>query len=265
MANLGLMLVQYLSPMLIFIGITLVSIFYRRLGSVLHGAFVVFAIWFFNAFQNPALFILIAPLIGLGLLYWLGDPQPRRRAAFLVLGLPALTLILAGVEPAWRVSQRIADGNLQARVVVGNGVSLIWAPDGPGWPRTGTDWYEARQVCRYLSEDGLTVASSPQNVWHLPTVDEAVRSMTCHGRNCEGEWDAENAQAIYNLRPDKESPLWNVYSPVIYWWTDTEVDDKYAYIIVYDGKVWPRGKRIRPDYLGFRCVQNSTSAVRQGR
>jgi hypothetical protein len=42
---------------------------------------------------------------------------------------------------------------------------------------------------------------------------------------------------------------------VIYWWTDTEVDAKQAYIIVYNGSVWPRDKRIRPGYLGFRAVK----------
>ena len=137
----------------------------------------------------------------------------------------------------------------------GNGVNLIWAPDGPGWPREGTNWYEAQQVCQHLSEDGLTLAPVPLNIWRLPTVDEAVRSMARHGQNSGGVWDAENAKATYKTAPDKESPLWNVHSQVIYWWTATAVDEDHAYIIVYDGKVWSRSKKFGPAYLGFRCVK----------
>jgi hypothetical protein len=79
--------------------------------------------------------------------------------------------------------------------------------------------------------------------------------MARHGKNSGGIWDAENAEAAYKTTPDKESPLWNVYSQVIYWWTATEVDEERAYIIVYDGKVWPRSKVFGPAYLGYRCVR----------
>jgi hypothetical protein len=191
---------------------------------------------------------------GIGVPYWFGRPKPRRLALTLAVGLPLLTLILAGIEPVLRVSQRIDDGNLQARLVRGNGVELVWAPDGPGWPRAGGDWQTAQQTCQHLGEDDLTLASTPQHVWRLPTVDEAVRSMARHGRNSGGVWDAETAKATYKTRPDKESPLWNTHSQVIYWWTATEIGEKRAYIIVYDGKVWPRSKSFGPAYLGFRCV-----------
>ena len=86
-------------------------------------------------------------------------------------------------------------------------------------------------------------------------MDEAVRSMALHGQNSDGEWNVETAEATYETPPDKESPLWNVYSQIIYWWTATEVDEERAYIIVYDGKVWPRAKDFSPAYLGFRCVK----------
>jgi hypothetical protein len=79
--------------------------------------------------------------------------------------------------------------------------------------------------------------------------------MARHGQNSGGVWDAGSAQATYETKPDKESPLWNVYSQVIYWWTATEVDAEQAYIIVYDGVVWPRAKLFSADYLGFRCVR----------
>lgn len=254
-ANLGLMFAQYLSPMLIFMGITLLSIRWPRLGGGLHVAASFLAAWFFNAFTNTVIFLLLIPFIGFGLLYWFGRPQPRKLALYLAFGLPLITLILSGIGPAIRVSQRIDDGNRQARLVEGNGVTLTWAPTGPGWPDAGMNWSDAGQTCLYLEEDGTSLSATQQDIWRLPTVDEAVRSMALHGQNSGGVWDADNAEATYLLRPDKESPLWDPHSQVIYWWTATEADQDKAYIIVYDGKVWPRSKQLNPDYIGFRCVK----------
>jgi len=255
LSNLGLMFVQYLSPMLIFMGVTVVSIFWHRFGGGLHIAFALLAIWFFQAFSNAALFLIILPFIGLGLLYWIGRLEPRKLAVSVAVTFPLLTLVVAGIGPAIRVSQRLDDGNLQAHSVQGNGLELTWAPDGPGWPREGTNWHEAQKACEYLSEDGLTIAPTSQHFWRLPSVDEAVRSMARHGQNSGGIWDAETSVATYAITPDKESPLWNVHSQIIYWWTATEVDAERAYMIVYDGKVWPRSKDFGPAYLGFRCVK----------
>jgi len=255
LSNLGLMLAQYLSPMLVFLGVTLLSIFWPRFGAVLHLILSLLTLWFFRAFSNAAIFLIVLPLTGLALLYWNGRLEPRRLAASLALGLPLVTLILAGIEPVIRVSQRFDDGDLDARLIHGNGVDLIWAPDGPGWPREGGDWHEADRACGHLNKNGSTLASNPQHIWRLPTVDEAVRSMSRHGQNCGGVWDSETPETTYEITPDKESPLWNVHSQVIYWWTSTELDEEHAYIIVYDGKVWPRAKRFNPAYLGFRCVK----------
>lgn len=254
-SNVGLMLVQYLSPMLVFLAVTLISIFWPKVGSVLHIVLAVFAAWFFQAITNPGIFVLIAPLIGLGVLYWFGRPQPRKLAAILVAGLPLLVLIIAGIEPAWRVSRRYDDGNLQARRVSGNGVDLIWAPQGPGWPSSGTSWEEANEVCLHLNDEGDHLLSETQDIWRLPNIDEAVGSMTRHAENSGGRWNADSAQASYSTRPDKESPLWDVHSQVIYWWTATEADEGHAFIIVYNGQVWPRSKSLNVDYLGYRCVR----------
>jgi hypothetical protein len=258
LSNLGLMFVQYLSPMLVFMGATLVSIFWPRFGGGLYIVIALLASVFFQAFSNAATFVVILPLMGLGLLYWLGRIAKRKVAISMTVGLPLLTLIIAGIGPAIRVSQRIDDGNLQARAIHGNGVDLIWAPDGPGWPRNGVNWYEAQKTCRYLDENGvdLTRASSSPDIWRLPTAEEAVRSMSLHGINSQGMWNTKTTTANYATTPDKESPLWNVHSQIIYWWTATEIDQEQAYIIVYDGKVWPRTKLFGPAYLGFRCVKS---------
>jgi hypothetical protein len=254
-ANLGMLLLQYLAPMLIFMGLALVSIIWPRAGGVTHGLLALLAVWFFRAFSVTATCLIVLPLLGLGVLHYLGRPQPRRTAIVVVLGVPLLTLVIAGIEPALRVSQRVDNGSFGMRYVEGNGVALYWAPAGPGWPVVGGDWFAAQEACHFLREDGLTLAAVQPRIWRLPTVEEAVRSMARHGQNSGGEWDEESASAIYDRTPDKEPPLWNVHSPVIYWWTATEIDDGQAYIIVYDGKVWPRSKELGPDNLGFRCVK----------
>ena len=253
--NLGLMIVQYLSPMLLFLGVTLVSLFWPRVGASLHGILVLGAAWFFEGWTNPVTLLLFPPLIGLGAFYWYGSPRPRKIAVSLAFALPLLVLVISGAGPALRVSHRLDDGNLQARLVQGNSVALVWAPDGPGWPREGADWHDAQLACENLSADGLTLAPVAQHVWRLPAVEEAVRSMARHGQNSGGVWDPASSQATYEAKPDKESPLWNVHSQVIYWWTATEADKDHAYIIVYDGKVWSRAKQFGPAYLGFRCVK----------
>ena len=255
LGNLGLMFAQYLSPMLAFMGLALLSIYWPRLGAGLHAILAAFLIWFFRAASPAATFLIITPLLISGAMYWYGRPRPRRLAMGLVIGLPLLTLVGFGIAPAVRVSQRVHDGDLGARFVEGNGVSLTWAPAGPGWPSKGMDWYAANEACQLLTEDGAALSASPVGAWRLPTAEEAVRSMARHGLNSGGVWDAQTARATYQTRPDKESPLWDVYSPVIYWWTATDADEEHAYIIVYDGKVWPRSKSFGPDYLGFRCVK----------
>lgn len=253
--NVGLSAIQYLGPMLLFMGVGIISIYWPRIGGVIHVVAALFAAWFFNIFANTVIILILVPLVGIGILYWFGSPPPRKTATAWMVGLPIVVALVAGVVPAYRVSQRIVDRSLDAQLVSGNEVTLLWAPSGPGWPQAGTNWHEAVQVCQSLNQDGTTVASAPQHIWRLPTVDEAVRSMALHGENSGGVWDDQNGQAIYEKKPDKEFPLWDIYSPIIYWWTATEVDQEHAYIIVYDGRVWSRAKQLNMGNLGFRCVK----------
>jgi hypothetical protein len=135
---------------------------------------------------------------------------------------------------------------------------------------------EARRqaVIRWRVRSGrgrLTLAPAPQRIRRLPAVNEAVRSVVRHGQNGGGMWDVETARATYQMTPDKESPLWNVHSQVIYWWTVTEADEECAYIIVHDGKVWPRAKQSSAGCTGFRCVaqwrelpRDRTALAREG-
>jgi len=256
LSNLGLMFVQYLSPLLIFVGLSQLSIYFPRIGSIAHAALGVLLPVFLKQLNQTMFTLITLPLILLAVFYWFGRPRPRKLAAAVIIALSTLTLIICGLEPAVRVAGRINDGSLQARLVEGKGLRLVVAPDGVGWSREGVNWFEATRRCQYLVENGQTLSAIPQNIWRLPTVEEAVRSMSRHGVNSGGVWNSQNRKAAYHTTPDKESPLWNIHSQIIYWWTATAVDDENAYIIVYDGKVWSRRKQSHPSYLGFRCVKS---------
>jgi hypothetical protein len=179
---------------------------------------------------------------------------PRRRAYAMLVLVPLLTMIGFGIEPAWRVSHRVDDGIRTARTIEGHGVRLRWAPAGPGWPENGVRWTVARDRCDHLTADGTALAATAQHLWRLPTVGETVASLVRGGRNAGGTWDAARATASYDRTPDKESPLWEPHSQIIYWWTGTEVDAARAYRVVYNGMVIPTAKRLGPGYYGYRCV-----------
>jgi hypothetical protein len=154
--------------------------------------------------------LLTAVPVLVGLVFLVGRPQPKRLAYGISLGLPILIIIGFGVEPVYRVSTRFDDGDRTARLIEGNGVTLLWAPAGPGWTREGlVSWDEAVHRARHLSEDGTAIADKPQDIRRLPTREEIVRSMTRRGQNAGGQWDAQTQRPSYERRPDKESPLWD--------------------------------------------------------
>jgi hypothetical protein len=196
-------------------------------------------------------------LIIVGVFYWIGRPKPGKFIYGSAIGIPLLIVVAFGLEPAIRISGRIDDGIREARLVEGNGVLLIRAPAGPGWPNHGVNWEKAKQACLFLSEDGKTVMKTPQNIWRLPTVEEAVRSMARHGSNCGGVWDPKKEQAKYEIKPDKESPLWDTTSPIIYWWTATEKDENTAYMIIYNGVVYSAATDSQIGSRSFRVVKEA--------
>jgi len=264
--NLGMMVSQYLLPMLLFTAAAVVGIRWPRLGAGIHFVAALWAAWRFRGAAPLGIYAsIVGPLAVMGVGYWFGRPDPKRRAVAGVILLPRLTALICGAEPAWRVAGRVNDGDFFGRRLTGNGVDLVWAPRGPGWPDDGVSWDEAQRRCRNLTMDGLSPADTPQDIWRLPTVEEAVRSMTRHSRNSGGSWDAAQARPTYLRIPDKESPLWNTYSKVIYWWTATEVNDRDAYIVVYNGQVWPRPKTARWGYLAFRRSKTVVKSKRGNR
>lgn len=260
--NIGMMFGQYLMPALLFIGMSATALRLPRVGGLLHVAAAVFVAWFFRGATVVVVYgFLVTPLLLMAAAYAFGRPRPRRWAYRITIGVPLLVMIASAAEPAWRVAHRIDDGLRGERRITQNGIDLLWAPAGPGWPDDGVSWHEARRRCAHLSLDGTRLEDTARHYWRLPGIDEAVRSMQRAGYNSGGRWQANDNTVRYERTPDKETPLWNPRGKVIYWWTANEVDSANAWIIVYDGKIWPRPKRAYWGYLGFRAVRSPDSTV----
>lgn len=258
-ANLFMLVFQYLLFAIIFTLLAVAAIRWKRIGLVLHITLAIFCVLFFSgASFNVLGLIIVIPIIALGLLHYFGEPEPKKWAYRLLIYVPLAIILAISIQQGIKVSRRMSDGDFGIRIVEGNGVILAWAPRGPGWPDQGTTWEEAQYICRYLSEDGTTVMDEEQKIWRLPTVREAVCSMTLHGENAGGTWDSENEKAVYDKTPDKETPLWDVHSKVIYYWTseDSASDERFAYIIVYHGGVFQKMKTNGQSYLSFRAVKD---------
>jgi hypothetical protein len=266
---------KYLGLMLIFVMLSVIAVRWPRVGASLYQLSAIgFCIWFVTTSKVPAFnvvffcLLVILPLVFLGIVFWLGHPRPVSLAYKVSILVPLVVAAGFAAEPVTRIAGRMDDGNRGLRIVQGNGVNLIWAPEGPGWPCPdpkdqiwlaqwrGPTWEEAQKVCRYLMADGKSLAVTPQDIWRLPTVEEVVRSLTRHGANCGGAWDPINARPSYSIKPDKESPLWNPYSVIIYWWTSSEHDGRRAYSIDFNGNVYRRNKESALGSQGFRAVKS---------
>ena len=260
--NLFMLFFQYLLFTIVFVLLAVISLRWKRIGLVLHILVAAGSIWFFSG-ASPVVLggMIVLPILAIGLIYFFGEPEPKKWAYRLIVFIPLLIVLAISIPQGIKISQRINDNYIGPRLVEGNGVTLIWAPRGPGWPDTGTSWEEAQRICRYLSEDGTQIMPEPQNIWRLPTVEEAISSMMIHGENAGGVWDSLEGKANYARTPDKESPLWDVHSKVIYYWmADTSArNDQRAYIIVYHGGVFDRIKTEGQGYLSFRAVKDIDS------
>jgi len=257
----------YHTPLAITLLLLTLAIRWPRFGAVLYfGSGAIFSVFIFRERWGQldlAAVLSWLPVtvlvIAVGVLWWFGRPRPLKLAFLLGLGLPLLVSLACAVEPVWRIAHRVDDGIRTARLVEGNEVSLVWAPAGPGWVRDtrhSADWHEAVEICAHLSADGTAICDEPQHIWRLPTVDEAVRSLTRGGKNAGGVWDKETGRATYRVQPDKESPLWDSYAETIYWWTATEADADHAWRIVYNGSCWQLPKELGMGSQGFRAVRD---------
>ena len=257
--NLFMLIFQYLLFTIIFVLLGVITLKWKIAGIILHVLLAGFCIWFFSGSNFLVIGLMIViPIIGLGLIYYFGKPEPKKWAYRSLIFIPLIIIIAVFIPMSIKVSKRINDNDFGTRIVEGNEITLVWAPRGPGWPDSGTTWHEAMEICRYLSEDGTKIMDEVQDIWRLPTVDEAVRLMMLHGVNVNGIWYSDDQKAVYDKTPDKESPLWDVHSQVIYYWTsETAKDnDDRAYIIVYHGGINSKMKIDGQSYLSFRAVKN---------
>lgn len=225
-------------------------------------------------------------------------PWWRRNMAYLLaVGIPVLVGIAVSIEPIVRISGRVDDGDRGARLVVGNEVALTWAPAGPGWGdgRSMVNWnqialyglepvgfdgkrdghggrcregddsgcattadMERHNVCRYLDEAGTGLMPAPVDHWRMPTTDELVRSLVRHGGNAGCEWNGELGPQPCDVRPDKETPLWDPTAPAVGYWAAQGFDAASAYQVGYNGSV-VHVRKIRGENFGYRCVRTSGS------
>ena len=132
--NVGWMLYRYMSPMIVFLFLGILSAAVAASGRTAAHP---------GRHPDPAVLsraeparhpIMIIPLLILGVLYYRSSPPPFLHAVTIMAVFPILLTMVLAIEPVIRIMNRVNDGNPHARVIQGNGVVLVWAPEGPGWP-----------------------------------------------------------------------------------------------------------------------------------
>ena len=251
--NVALMVIQYLPWMFLPMAAALLALWRWPAGLAAHFLLAA-AVFALVGVRSAGGLYLGVPIVLIGLLHAWGRPTPRWLASRALLIIPCTAFVAAGAFGGWRALTRPATVDETTRVIAGNQVRLVWAGRGPGWGE-GRSWFDARDRCAHLTADAGGLDESPQGIWRLPTVDEAMRSMAYRGRNAGGTWDARPERATFRVLPDKEAPLWDPFSPVVYLWTADESAGQRAYFVSFEGRAFTRPKRASPQYQGYRCVK----------
>ena len=219
------------------------------------------------------------------------EPSPRWIARnyryLLVVSAPILAVVIVSAMKLPQLLTRLDDGFRGVRTVQGNGVTLVWAPQGPGWngkqpgdgylswdlialygdPPVGLEgksWSDSADasaenmertcLCGHLDQNGTTLLAKPLYLWRMPTADEIVRSLTRDGENAGCVWQDSEPYAQCRRTPDKETPLWAPVEPPIYYWAADERDSTSAFCVNYAGGLNHQPKSSRT--VGFRCVRD---------
>ncbi len=247
--NISLTFTQYLSIPIIFLALSLIAIYHRKIGSVLFIALGIFSMFFFNS--NAGRILIFMPIMLFASGFYFGEFK-KKLMTYLSVILLLIIILSFGIPQLIRVENRFNDNYFGPRTIQGNQITLTWAPQGKGFPLKGTDWHTAMDNCARLDEEGTRLQEA-KNIWRLPTKEEIVRSMTRKDKNSKGYIDDEGT-AMYEVKPDKETPLWNPHSQVIYYWTNESKGDR-AYLVAYNGYILSRIKNSGPEYQGYRCVK----------
>ncbi len=288
----------YLVPLAVCVAFTLVALTWPRFGGwiilLLGGAFTAWRWirqaqlgmltwgWMLGWFPVSGVLVIVGILFFLEARHrryrraqgWTPPKQwPRRNLRYVVaLAPPLLTVVLLSVYFAPLLLTRYDSGERSAHGIEGNGVTLVWAPKGPGWnwrpwgyqgrwlswddialygmPPVGIlhvpKWEDqgrhaaqadmaATGLCRYLSADGTTLMAEPQDIWRMPAAEEVVRSLVRGGKSAGCTWDGTSTQAKCVEQPNKDTPLWAPDEAPIYYWTADEYDQESAWYVPYTG------------------------------
>lgn len=280
----------YLAPAVLVVGLSAAAMRWPRVGGVLclAGGCLAGGWWLWrqasanglNAMVVQTAVVFFAPVLLLGGLFLLdaghrrllaaeGAAAPARRwkrhyRVALVVGGPILAVLVGPARQLPGLLARHDDGLRGARTIAGNGVTLTWAPAGPGWNQRQADgtylsWDAIARhggsgagLCGHLSEDGTALLPVPHRAWRLPTADEVVRSLTREGASAGCTWDGRADHATCARPPDKETPLWAPDQPAIYYVTSDEAGDQLVLGVNYTGGITPHR---RTSGVGYRCVK----------
>jgi hypothetical protein len=218
----------------------------------------------------------------------------RQWRQILVIGLPTIIAVGVSVVMLPIVLTRVDDFDRGLRRIEGNGITLLWAPLGPGWnwqqewggyPSwqalalyglppvgmndkpgyghteagtifAGQDEMALYNLCLYLNAAGDQLMDTPQDIWRMPTTEELVLSLVRHGENAGCGWPVEIGQrAECVTRPDKESPLWATDMAPIYYWSADSYNEEDGYFVAYNGTVNTAYKLGGNPRHGYRCVR----------
>ena len=84
------MFIQYLSPMIIFVSLTMLAIRFPVSEALPMCSPDSFCFYSLDLSDHVAALFVMLPMLSLGILYWYGRPQPRRTAYLLATGLQSL-------------------------------------------------------------------------------------------------------------------------------------------------------------------------------
>ncbi len=262
--------------------------------------------WVLGTFPVSGLFVLIGLLLVAEARHrrlrqaegWERPPQWWRRIGgrVAVVAFPALVATAVTLVYVPMITGRVDDGNRGARVIRGNGVTLEWAPAGPGWnarlpggarpswndlaryglppiglakdpgtaPAGNADaaTLAANGVCSFLTADGAALAAESPHIWRLPTSDEIAASLVAGGSSAGCVWHTGDSVATCDRTPNKGTPLWAPNETAIAYLGADEATPDDAWAVPYSGggtwggSIHAQPKSWRDPQVGFRCVRD---------
>ncbi len=255
--NLLLAAVQYWAWPLAFALLGALAIWKPKLGAVLFAFIGVFLNAFLFGFRNfVGVELILVPCLMLGALFWFSVLPRKALSVWICVGLPILTIVAISLPLGWKVAHRITLIQDQPLVWQSGSETLVWAPPGPGWSSGGESYAVAVERCAHLAPDGKTIGAKALNLWRLPTVEEAIDALNRGGHSAGCNYTGKAGFQVCRTEPDKEAPLWDAYSPVIYWWTSTENTRGKDLRVSYNGYVLPVSKGAEGS-TGFRAVRTA--------